>query len=123
MKAIVIPIEGYLKPFPDSDDELPGSVQTFDGMSFVSDVTTAKQGGKNTFASADGSKTIEYNSKVHDIALVEGHYVLLREKPWRKLNKKCFDAAYWVETDEKVAMDRVEARLVDEGMSVEEAKE
>ena len=64
---------------------------------------------------------IAFDSKEHDIVLVEGLYVLLNQDPWKQL-QEVFDKTYFIDTDEEKTAKRLKHRMMTEmKLAAEEA--
>ncbi len=55
------------------------------------------------------------------VVIVEGNYLLLDEPPWRQV-RECLDAAWYVDLDREVRLERLAARHQRHGLAPEEAR-
>lgn len=80
-----------------------GAEFTFDAQRFVNDISQAVKSGKASFPDFDHAKKdpeegkIVFDSKKHQVVLVEGLYVLLSKEPWGQL-KNIFSQTYFLDT-------------------------
>ena len=56
-----------------------------------------------------------------DLVIVEGNYLLLDETPWRKL-ADIWDLSIWIETPERIVLERCIQRWLDHGHTAEAAR-
>lgn len=129
--AVVVPMDGFHL----DNNELTrlglsgvkGAPETFDGGGFVRLVGELRRADRPVLAPAfdrTADRTIDRAITVgpHDrIVIVEGNYLLLDSPPWVSL-RPLFDRTGYLHLDDVVRVDRLVARHVSHGRSIEEAR-
>lgn len=132
LDAVVVPMDGF--HLDNSElatlglSEVKGAPETFDASGFVQLVGRLKQAGRPVLAPAfdriadrtiDGAISIGPDDR---IVIVEGNYLLLDRPPWARL-RQLFDRTGYLHVDDATRVDRLVARHVSHGRSINEARE
>jgi len=93
----------------------------------VEDIKKAREAGKASFPGFDHAEKdpvegkYEFDSKKHEVVLVEGLYILLEKEPWSKL-QDIFASTYFIDIKEGLTAQRLIHRMTTEmGLTMEEA--
>lgn len=136
IEALVVTMDGYhyyrreldQMEDPEYAHARRGAEFTFDAKRFVKDIEAAYHDGHAVFPDFDHAKKdpeegkIEYDSKKHQVVLVEGLYVLLNIDPWCQL-KPIFSRTFFMDTQDKLIIERHKIRMTTKmGLTMEEAE-
>lgn len=130
--AVVVPMDGFHLDNSELTrsglSEVKGAPKTFDASGFVQLVAQLKQTDRPVLAPAfdrtadrtvDGAITIGTDER---IVIVEGNYLLLDRPPWASL-LQLFDGTGYLHIDDSTRIDRLVARHVSHGRSMDETRE
>jgi pantothenate kinase len=130
--AVVVPMDGFHLDNTELDrlglSRVKGAPETFDAANFVRLVEQLKHADGPVSAPSfdriadrtiDGAITVGPNDR---IVIVEGNYLLLETPPWGAL-RELFDGTGYIDVDPHTRVDRLVARHVRQGRSLDEARE
>jgi pantothenate kinase len=132
LDAIVVPMDGFHLDNTELDrlglSGVKGAPETFDAAGFVRLVERLRYATETVSAPSfdrladrtiDGAITVDPNDR---IVIVEGNYLLLDRPPWVAL-RTLFDRTGYIDVDDVTRVDRLIARHVRHGRTLDEARE
>ena len=130
--AVVVPMDGFHLDNAELDrlglSEVKGAPETFDAAGFVRLVeqltysdgpVSAPTFDRLADRAIDGAITV---GRDDHIVIVEGNYLLLEHPPWAAL-RELFDRTAYIDVDDATRVERLVARHVSHGRSLEDARE
>jgi len=132
-RAVVLPMDGFHLSNEKLEElgllSLKGIPQSFDAQAFVDLVRSIKTEADQIYGAPEFRREIEASIAdaieilpSHDIVIVEGNYLLLKDEPWCQLANH-LDEVWYLSLGEKVRQDRLLNRHIENCRSREEAKE
>jgi pantothenate kinase len=130
--AVVVPMDGFHLDNTELARRglsgVKGAPETFDADGFVRLVeqlqhadgpVSAPSFDRLADCTIEGAITVDPDDR---IVIVEGNYLLLERRPWGAL-RDLFDLTGYIEVDDRTRVDRLVARHVRHGRSLDEARE
>jgi pantothenate kinase len=132
LRAVVVPMDGFHLDNDELDrlglSGVKGAPGTFDAAGFVRLVEQLRHATGPVLAPSfdrvadrtiDAAITVESDDH---IVIVEGNYLLLERPPWASL-RELFDRTGYIDVDHATRVERLVARHVRQGRSLEDARE
>ncbi len=132
LDAVVVPMDGFHLDNDELDrlglSKVKGAPETFDAAGFVRLVEQLANAAEPVRAPsfdrvADRTVDVAITVKPDDrIVIVEGNYLLLEHPPWASL-RDVFDRIAYLDVDDATRVERLVARHVRHGRSLDDARE